>query len=132
MDALGKVELAISEHAVTLGILVNSVGKIEGFMEESVKGQMRQEVLLEKLANFEANTKTSFDRIHARVDKIEADIILKEKSVRDHIEKIEPMAEKGSTVHSGMVFTAKALGGSVLLMLFGLVIWAIKASDYKG
>ena len=36
------VEEVISEHAVTLGILVNSVAKIEGFMEESVKGQMRQ------------------------------------------------------------------------------------------
>jgi len=132
MYALGKVELAISEHAVTLGILVNSVGKIEGFMEESVKGQMRQEVLLEKLANFEANTKTSFDRAHARIDKLEADITLKEKSMRDHIESIEPMATNGDRVHSGIVFTAKALSGLVLTMLFGLVIWAIQASNYKG
>jgi hypothetical protein len=50
----------------------------------------------------------------------------------DHIENIEPMAANGDRVHSGMIFTAKALGGSVLLMLFGLVIWAITASDYKG
>jgi hypothetical protein len=101
-------------------------------MEESVKGQMRQEVLLEKLANFEANTKTSFDRVHARIDKMEAEIALKEKAVLGHIENLEPMAANGDRVHSGMIFTAKALGGSVLLMLFGLVIWAIKASDYKG
>ena len=126
------VEEIVSEHAVTLGILVNSVAKIEGFMEESVKGQMRQEVLLEKLANFEANTKTSFDRIHNRVDKLEAEIILKEKSVRDHIKKVEPMAINGNTVHTGMVFTAKALGGLVITMLFALFIWLIKASDYKG
>jgi len=126
-----KVEAVISEHAVTLGILVNSVGKIEGFMEESVKGQMRQEVLLEKLANFEANTKTSFDRIHARVDKMEADIFLKEKSVREHIEKLEPLAENGNSVHKGMMFTAKALGGLVIAMFFALTIWAIKLSQYN-
>jgi hypothetical protein len=127
-----KIESTISEHAVTLGILVKSVNNIEGFMEESVKSQMRQEVLMEKLANFEANTKTSFDRIHSRVDKLEADITLKEKSVRDHIDQIEPMAANGDRVHSGMMFTAKALGGLVITMLFGLVIWAIQASHYKG
>ena len=126
------VEEVISEHAVTLGILVNSVAKIEGFMEESVKGQMRQEVLLEKLANFEANTKTSFDRIHARVDKLEVDILSKEKAMKEHIVKIEPMAENGNSVHSGMIFTIKALGGLVITMLFALVIWGIKASNYKG
>jgi hypothetical protein len=132
MNEFQKIESTISEHAVTLGILVKSVNNIEGFMEESVKSQMRQEVLMEKLANFEANTKTSFDRIHSRVDKLEAEIRLKEKSVRDHIEQIEPMAANGDRVHSGMIFTAKALGGIVITMLSGLVIWAIKASDYKG
>jgi hypothetical protein len=132
MNEFQKIESTISDHAVTLGVLVKSVNNIEGFMEESVKSQMRQEVLMEKLANFEANTKTSFDRIHSRVDKLEAEITLKEKSVRDSIEAIEPMAANGDRVHSGMIFTAKALGGIVITMLSGLVIWAIKASDYKG
>jgi len=130
MNDMQKVESIISEHAVTLGVLVNSVGKIEGFMEESVKGQMRQEVLLEKLANFEANTKTSFDRVHARVDKLEADIAIKEKSVRDHIEKLEPMATNGNSVHSSLMFTGKAVGGLIITMLFFLAIWAVKASNY--
>ena len=131
MNELQKIEAVISEHAVTLGVLVNSVGKIEGFMEESVKGQMRQEVLLEKLANFEANTKTSFDRVHARIDKVEEDIMLKSKRVFDNIEKIEPMATNGNMVHSGLVYTAKALGALVIAMLFALLIWAIKLSDYN-
>lgn len=132
MGELSKLESTISEHAVTLGILVKSVNNIEGFMEESVKSQMRQEVLMEKLANFEANTKTSFDRIHSRVDKLEADIKLKEKAVKDSIEAIELMAMNGDRVHSGMIYTVKALGGLVIAMLFGLVIWAIKLSNYKG
>ena len=125
------MEKTITEHSVTLGVLVNSVSKIEGFMEESVKGQMRQEVLLEKLANFEANTKTSFDRIHARVDKIEADIILKEKTVNDAIGKIEPMALRANGIYNGMVFMVKALGGLVITMLFALIVWAIKLSQYN-
>lgn len=138
MGDVAKMESTISEHAVTLGILVTSVGEIKGFMKESVESQMRQEVLMEKLANFEANTKTSFDRVHARIDssnaridRIEADIDLREHRVKKHIEYIEPMAVKGSTVHSGLVWTAKALGGLIITMIFGLTIWVIQASHYQ-
>ena len=53
-------------------------------------------------------------------------------SRKSHIENLEPMAVNGDRVHSGMVFTAKALSGLVITMLFGLAVWAIKASDYKG
>jgi hypothetical protein len=41
------------------------------------------------------------------------------------------MAVKGNTVHSGLVWTAKALGGLILTMIFGLTIWAIQASHYQ-
>ena len=125
------MEKTITEHSVTLGVLVNSVSKIEGFMEESVKGQMRQEVLLEKLANFEANTKTSFDRIHTRVDKLEADILLKENIVNATIGKIEPIALRADGIYSVIMFIAKALGGLVITMLFALIVWAIKLSEYN-
>lgn len=99
-------------------------------MKEVTESQIRQEVLMEKLANFEANTKTSFDRIHARVDKLEEAMLVKEKSVRDHIEKLEPMAANGDSVHKGMLFTAKALGTMVVAMFFALTVWAIKVSQY--
>lgn len=137
MSDMAKMESVLSEHAVTLGVLVKSVNNIEGFMKESVESQMRQEVLMEKLANFEANTKTSFDRVHARIDstnsrieRLEADIDIREHRVKKSIEHIEPKAIKGETIHSGLIWTAKTLGGIIIAMLFGLMIWAIKASDY--
>lgn len=137
MSDMAKMESVLSEHAVTLGVLVKSVNNIEGFMKESVESQMRQEVLMEKLANFEANTKTSFDRVHARIDstnarmdRLEADIDVREHRVKKHIEHLEPMATKGQNLHSGLIWTAKTLGALVMAMLFGLMIWAIQESHY--
>lgn len=136
-STMEKMETTISDHAVTLGVLVKSVNNIEGFMKESVESQMRLEVLMEKLANFEANTKTSFDRVHARIDsqssridRIEADIDIREHRVKKHLEHIEPMANRANNIHNGLIWTAKTMGALAITMFAGLLLWAIKASNY--
>ena len=133
-----KLDNVVSEHAVTLGILVNTVQEIKIFMKESVESQKRQEVIMEKLANFEANTKSSIDRLHRRCDDAESQIkdiekIMEEKEtfVLAKVSRIEPSANKADSLHSGLMFVVKALGGIVITMVVGMFIWLIKAGAVK-
>jgi len=66
----GEIEKTISEHAVTIGVLVHSFKKIEGFMEKTMESQLKQEVLMERLTNFEETNNNDHKHIHSRIDEI--------------------------------------------------------------
>lgn len=121
-----SLQSKVEEHSIAIGVLVKSVNSIEGFMKQSLESQMRQEVLIEKLANFESNTQSSFDRVHARIDLIELNI----KSVEISIKDMEPVVLSSKRISNGLIWTAKTLGAIVVAMLFGFLVWLIKNTNY--
>ena len=139
------VENEIKEHRKTvteqgqiLAVLANSISKIEHYMEESIKIQKEQAVLFERFTNYEEKNSDEHSHIHNRIDetntrcaKIEARCESIETNHRVTYEAVTPMAKKGESVHAILVRTAWGLGTMIGLMLFYMVIWGIKASDYK-
>jgi len=107
---IGDIEAVVSEHAVTLGVLVKSVSNIEKFMEQSVESQKKQEVLMERLANYEAQTKSSFDRIHERVRKLESNIDKHIEACDGKCEVLIPKAHNGDLAYKALQWILIAFG----------------------
>lgn len=106
----GEVEKVVSEHAITLGVLVKSVTNIEEFMKQSVESQKKQEVLMERLANYEAQTKSSFDRVHERIRKLETKQELHETTVGAKCDLITPKAHNGDLAYKALQWLLVAFG----------------------
>ena len=111
-----ELEKTVTEHAVTLGILVNSMTEIKGFMQQFLDSQKKQEVLMERLANFEGNTKTSFDRVHSRIDKQDTDIGKLIASLKQDV-------EERNTEHEDECETIKSKAHDGFVA-FSIIIWA--------
>jgi len=120
----------VTEQGQILAVLASSIGEIKSYMKESIEIQREQAVLFEKFANHEEQNDGDHRHIHQRIDIIVSDIKEMKKTHSDTCLLVQPMAEKGARIHGGMVMAAKTIGISILVMLFGLTIWAIKASDY--
>lgn len=152
MGDIEKLQEAVSEQAVTTAVLVRAVSSIEALLTQQTnsireieKAMKNQEVLMEKLSNLDSRITDSVNRIHSRINTVENDVVTMKiehkKSIDDlyrvqsaKCDAIEPMAQKGAMVHSGLVWSAKVLGSTVLLMMLAGFIWLIKvgATDKIG
>lgn len=121
----------VAEQGQILAVLASSIGEIKEYMKESIEIQKEQAVLFEKFANHEEQNDGDHRHIHSRINKVELDI----KDIKDThalaCSLVQPMAEKGARIHTGMMVAAKTIGIAAIGMLFYLIVWAIKASDYK-
>ena len=128
MGDIDRIEKTVSEHVQTISVLVGTISRIESFMKESVEFQRKLEITIERLANYESNTKGSFDRVHSRVEKQE-DAIQKlsdkldreiEELKKEHNKKcdaIMPKAHNGNMAYSILVWGGTIIGGVMLLAL---------------
>lgn len=122
----------VAEQGQVLAVLANSINKIEHYMEESIKIQKEQAVLFERFTNHEEQNSTEHRYLHQRMDKLSTrcdDIELNHKTTCDIV---KPMAEKGASVHKGLLRVAWGTGSLIGGMLFLMVIWWIKTSNYGG
>ena len=89
-------------------------------MQESVESQRKQEVLIERLANYESSTKGSFDRIHARVDKLEQGYNLKIAEC----DVVKLKADNGDKAYRGLMWILGTLGilalGTIYTRVWGV------------
>ena len=126
------IELTVTEHGQTLAVLVGTVRRIEDYMKESVEFQRKLEVTVERLANYESNTKDSFNRVHHRIGQNEVAI----QDLRAHCEKefeeirkahsdkcaaIGPKAHSGHLAWRVQVWGGSIIGGAMLLALLAKV-----------
>lgn len=117
IDAVKNNEI-LTEHAVTLGILVNSVSNIEAFMKESLVSQKNQERLMERLANFEGNTSAAFDRAHNRINELRKQVENHELQCTNKFSAITPKAEAGHRSYVGIIWFLAALGMAAVGTLY--------------
>jgi len=66
--------LVVQKLAESQTELNSDLKELNTDMKDLVKSMGKQELILEKLANLEINSKESLNRIHKRVDKVEAEI----------------------------------------------------------
>lgn len=133
MGDVERLQEVVTEQAVTTAVLVKAVSSIESLLtqqtisiKEIEKAMKNQEVLMEKFSNLDNRISDSVNRIHKRLDDQELEIIEIKKVHNAKCKEIEPLAQKGATIHSGVVFTAKALGTLLLGSLFLMFIWLLK------
>jgi len=148
MGELEKIENTISEHAVSIAIMSRAVSSIESLLtqqtisiKEIEKAMKSQELLMEKFTHLDTRISDSVNRLHKRLDDTDNALSLHKRATKDMFKEIAeehktkcdevmPMAMKGESIHKGMVFIAKSLGVLVIGMIFALMVWTIKASDY--
>lgn len=130
-DDVKEQRRTVTEQGQVLAVLANSINKIEHYMEESIKIQKEQAVLFERFTNHEEKNSDEHAHLHNRMDKLENRCDGIELNHKSTCAVVQPMAEKGASVHKALVRTAWGLGSLVGAMLFYLVIWGIKASDYR-
>ena len=149
MGDIERIENVVSEHAISIALMTKAVSSIESLLtqqtvsiKEIEKAMKSQEILMEKIANLDTRVTDSINRvhqkvddntkaIHKRIDKNEADILAMQLENKATCDIVKPMAQKGERVHTGMVFVAKSLGGAVIALILGLIVWAIEQGGAK-
>lgn len=134
MGDVERLQEVVTEQAVTTAVLVKAVSSIESLLtqqtisiKEIEKAMKNQEVLMEKFSNLDNRISDSVNRIHKRLDDQELEIIEMKKVHNAKCKEIEPMAVKGATVHSGVVFTMKTIGVLLIGAMFTAMVWLAKA-----
>lgn len=138
MGELEKIESVISEHAISIALMTKAVSSIESLLvqqtvsiKEIEKAMRSQELLMEKLTHLDTKITDSVNRIHKRIDKTELDISDMKKEHKTSCELVQPMAEKGARVHTGMVYMAKGLAYAVGATVLAMFVWLIQHGAVK-
>lgn len=74
MNAPDHEHREITTLVLAVQNLTENQSELSSDVKELVKSMSKQELILEKLANLEINSKESLHRIHKRVDKVETDL----------------------------------------------------------
>lgn len=115
----------VTEQGQILAVLASSIGEIKLYMKESIEIQREQAVLFEKFANHEEQNDGDHRHIHKRIDDMETDIKDIRSSITSTCAIVQPMAEKGARIHSGLIFVGKTIGTSLILAVLSILAWAI-------
>ena len=121
----------VTEQGQILAVLASSIGEIKLYMKESIEIQREQAVLFEKFANHEEQNDGDHRHIHQRIDGIIEDVKEMKKSYSATCSIVQPMAEKGSRIHTGMVVVAKSIAGGLGLTLLAMFYWFIQQGAHK-
>ena len=121
----------VTEQGQILAVLASSIGEIKLYMKESIEIQREQAVLFEKFANHEEQNDGDHRHIHQRIDGVISDIKDMKQSYSATCSIVQPMAEKGARIHSGMVVVAKSIAGGLGLTLLAMFYWLIQQGAYK-
>ena len=142
---MADLEDVVQGHTVQMAMMSGKLDNISESMNdmklilrEISSTQREMAILMERVENHEENTKKhtedvrdSFKALHARITRVEDDNRDIKVSTQAKCDLITPMAKKAESVHTAMVFVAKSLGGLVITLVFGLVIWAIESGGAK-
>lgn len=131
-DDLKEQRKTVTEQGQLIAVAIHTLGKIEEFMKELNDTQKELSITLTKFASHEEANNKEHQHLHNRIDKLELkyDDMKREHELSCNI--VRPMAEKGANVHKSLVRMAWGLGSLVGLMLFSMVVWWVKVSDYVG
>lgn len=121
----------VTEQGQILAVLASSIGEIKEYMKESIEIQREQAVLFEKFANHEEQNAGDHRHIHQRIDGIVEDIKDIKKSYSNTCAIVQPMAEKGARIHTGMVVVAKTIAGGLGLTLLAMFYWLIEQGAHR-
>jgi hypothetical protein len=122
----GDIEKVVTEHAVTLGVLVHSIKKIEGFMEKTMESQLKQEVIMERLANFEEVNGNDHKHIHSRIDSIKQSIDNHVTEYETKCDLVSPKANNGQMAYNIIKWTGVTFGTLLAGTMFAMFLKAIK------
>lgn len=98
------IEQVVSEHAVTIAVLVKSFGNIESYMKESVEVQKEQAVLIERLANHEEKNSDDHKNIHNRINSMREECREHHEVITERIEAVEADVKNNRTEVYGVLF----------------------------
>lgn len=138
MSEIEKIESVVSEHAISIALMAEAVSSIKALLttqtdsiKEIEKAMKSQELLMEKLGNLDNRMTDSVNRLHKRIDKNETDLATLKLEHATACDIVKPMAQKGASVHTGMVYMAKGLAYAVGAMMLGIIVWAIQQGAVK-
>lgn len=120
-----KLEDVVSEHAVTLGILVKSFNHIEAYMKESVEIQKEQAVIFERMANHEEKNTEEHAHIHNRIDKLEGRCDDIEDTHQLKCDLLTPKIDNGEKAYKALMWVMTTVGALALATIYK-VIWGDK------
>lgn len=121
----------VTEQGQILAVLASSIGEIKLYMKESIEIQREQAVLFEKFTNHEEQNDGDHRHIHQRIDGIIGDVKEMKKSYAATCKILQPMAEKGARIHTGMVYMAKSIAGGLALTILAMFYWLIQQGAHK-
>lgn len=117
----------VTEQGQILAVLASSIGEIKLYMKESIEIQREQAVLFEKFANHEEQNDGDHRHIHQRIDGIIEDVKEMKKSYAATCSIVQPMAEKGARIHTGMVqkvlkYYMPTIGNSIKILVISHLV----------
>ena len=149
---MDNTEKKILEHDYALKSLSSSIKDLVGVtkdnngkLDDIVKSIGKQELILEKLANIEANSKSSINRVHNRINMVEDEVaeyknrgekdgcsalkVLKEKENSNDIKlesNIKSNQHRISKIESMVTWLARSVIGTLVTGMIGLLFFFAK------
>ncbi len=106
-----QIKEKVIEHDYAINAMVKSIQELSDTTKDSnvklgdiAKSMGKQELILEKLANLEGNTKDSMNRVHKRIDKAE-------QLSKDSMNKTEKVEMSNTSQEANIKSNQKRLDG---------------------
>ena len=119
-----KKDLRVTQDSVLLihqdlKTMSKGISEMASSMKIMVDVQSDMRLMNERIESRHIAQKETNNLLHSRIDATN-------KTIKDKSEDIQKKADNGNLAYMFLLWTAKILGSSVLLTLFGLFIWAIQ------
>lgn len=120
------LEQTVSEHALQISLISNTLTDMKDSMKDIAKAMKSQEILLEKLSNIEAAHEESKKRLYRVIEKMEDRIAELEKTVDSTCPIVDSnmanMSKRIEGLEASRNWAVKGIVGSVMVALLGIVI----------
>jgi CII-binding regulator of phage lambda lysogenization HflD len=119
---------AINHVTTSIDRLATTVEKTDDKMDKVIQALSQNAVILEKIANIDSSNKDSVNRLHKRIDAVEASIEHKEDAMSVRLNEVAIDANKGGKLYDLIVYTAKALAWAlpITIAVVTVLLWVIK------
>jgi len=126
-EMVARHDEAINHVTSSIDRLATAVEKTDDKMDKVIEALGQNAVILEKIANIDSSNKDSVNRLHKRIDAVEASIEHKEDTMSTRLNQVAIDANKGGKLYDLAVYTVKALAWVVpiSIAIASATLWVI-------
>jgi len=126
-EMVARHDEAINHVTSSIDRLATAVEKTDDKMDKVIEALSQNAVILEKIANIDSSNKDSVNRLHKRIDAVEASIEHKEDTMSTRLNQVAIDANKGGKLYDLAVYTVKALAWVVpiSIAIASATLWVI-------